>query len=150
MEKTIKVYFPRWAIALYATAAIILIPWIYDLAINLPARHLERHWDVVWVGFDMILLCNIILTLWFLARRVVWVVVSASSLATLLIVDAWFDIMTARQGKEVREAILYGVIELTLAVLTYRLVYVVIHNSAPEKSFSLHVREKKKADSLRT
>jgi hypothetical protein len=143
MEGRVKVYLPKWATVVYATMAVVLIPWILNLASTLPERHLERHWDAVWVGFDFIMLCTIVLTLWFMFKRVIWVVVSASALGALLIVDAWFDIMTAKPGSELREAILYGVLEVSLAVLTYRLVYVMVHHTTPQKNISLHLSNKR-------
>ncbi len=141
MEKTVHVYFPRWATRLYAIMAIILAPWIFNLAESLPARHLERHWDAVWVGFDLIMLTTILLTLWFMIKRKIWVVVSASALATLLVTDAWFDILTAKNGSELHEAIGFGVIELSLGLLTYRLIYLVIHHATPQKNFNLHIEK---------
>src|SRR6185312_3863053 len=142
MEKAIRVYFPRWATTLYAVMAVVLIPWIFDLAANLPARHLARHWDAVWVGFDIIMLTAIILTLWFMIKRKIWVVVSGSALATLMIVDVWFDILTAKPGHEQHVAELFGILEFSLALLTYRLVFLVIHHATPDKSFKLHIESK--------
>jgi hypothetical protein len=140
VERTIRIFLPKWAIALYVLMALILIPWIFDLASSLPSRHLEQHWGTVWVGFDVIMLIAIILTLYFMIKRTVWVVVSATALATLMVIDAWFDVMTAKPGAELREAILSAVLELSLAVLTYHLVYAVVHHATPRKSFSLHVK----------
>jgi hypothetical protein len=144
MERAIKLYLPKWAIGLYVIMAIVLVPWTINLASTLSPQHIEGHWDKVWVGFDFIMLCNTLLTLWFMVKRVVWVVVSASALGTLLLIDAWFDIMTARGGQEIREAVLYAVLEVSLAVLTYRLVYVVVHRATPMKNFSLHVKKRRR------
>lgn len=141
MEKMIHVYFPRWAIILYGASALVLIPWIVQLARNLPARHVTGHWDLVWVGFDLIMLANLLVTLWLMFRRTVWVVVSASALATLFIIDAWFDTVASRPGKEQHQALFFGAVELVLAALTYRMVYLVVHNSTPEKNVKLAIRK---------
>jgi hypothetical protein len=142
MDRATKIYIPKWAGLLYGAMAIVLVPWIFDVAQNLPTRHIIRHWDAVWVGFDVILLFTILLTLWFLIKKTVWVVMSASALATLFIVDTWFDILTSRPGREEREAIAFGVLEVSLALLTYRLVYLVIRQSTPEKNVTLAVKDR--------
>src|SRR5579859_7676184 len=139
MERSTRLYFPRWSIILYGLLSVGLIPWIFNLAENLPTRHLVRHWDAMWVGFDVLMLIAVLVTLWFLIRGLVWVTISASVLATLFIVDAWFDIMTAHPGKEMRNSILFGALEILLAILTYRLVFYVIHRSTPDKNISLSI-----------
>lgn len=143
MERAIKVHFPKWAALVYGGLALILIPWILDLAENLPVRHIARHWDTLWVGFDIMMLCTILLTLWFMFKKMIWIVVSASALATLFIVDAWFDILTARPGREERESIAFGVLEVTLSILTFRLVYLIVHRASTSESISLTTGEQK-------
>ena len=99
MDKT-NLYIPKWASILYAVLAAILIPWIFNLAQNLPARHLVWHWDAMWVGFDILMLITMAITVWLVIKKRIWVVLSATVLATLFIVDAWFDIMTSKSGIE--------------------------------------------------
>lgn len=140
MDKIVHIKLPRWAPYLYGLIALVLVPWIYDLAANLPSRHLARHWDALWVGFDVIMLITIAITVWFMLKRKVWVVVSATALATLFIVDVWFDILTAKPGREEKEAIAFGALEIILAGLTYRLVYHIIHGSAPSKDIKLQTK----------
>ena len=143
MERAIKVHFPKWAVLLYGGLALVLVPWILDLAANLPVRHVARHWDTLWVGFDIMMLITILLTLWFMLKKMVWIVVSASALATLFIVDAWFDILTARPGMEEREAIVFGILEVTLSMLTFRLVYLTVHRATTPGSISFTTDEQK-------
>ena len=142
MDKAINVYLPKWASVLYGVLAIILVPWIITLAEYLPNRHLATHWDTLWVGFDAMILITMLVTVYFMVQKTVWVIVSGTALATLFIVDAWFDILTARPGREQQEAILFGVVELSLAILTYRLVFHVIHHSAPEKNLRMIIKKK--------
>lgn len=137
MDKIVHIQLPKWAPYLYGLIALVLVPWIFDLAANLPSRHLARHWDAVWVGFDVIMLITIAITVWFMLKRKVWVVVSATALATLFIVDVWFDILTAKPGREQTEAYIFGILEISLAILTYRLVFHVIHGSTPTKDIKL-------------
>jgi len=141
MDKIKEIYVPKWASYLYALLAIALVPWIILLAQYLPAKHLARHWDALWVGFDIIMLFNIFLTLYFVIHRKIWVIVSAASLATLFIVDAWFDVLTARPGSDERSSIGQAIIELTLSFLTFRLIYHIIHQSTDKKD--IIIRRKK-------
>jgi NhaP-type Na+/H+ or K+/H+ antiporter len=130
MEKTIRIYIPKWALILYSLLALVLIPWIFNLAVNLPTRHIVHHWDAVWVGFDILMFLVVALTVYFAVKKMVWVTISASALATLFVVDAWFDIMTSRPGRELRNAIFFGSLEIILAGLTFRFVHHMIKHSA--------------------
>ena len=142
MDNVKHIYLPKWAIATYASLGLILVPWIIVLAEYLPTRHVARHWDALWVGFDLIILVTLIITVYFMFKQTVWVIVAASALGTLFIVDAWFDILTARAGSEQLQSIGSGAIELVLSILTYRLVYHVLHQSAPKKELSMIVEAK--------
>ncbi len=130
MVQPTNIYFPKWAAILYGLLAIALVPWIFNLAETLPSRHVARHWDALWVGFDIIIYMALALTLFFAFKKSVWLAVAATALATLFIVDAWFDILTARPGNDQHVSLAFGVLEVVLAVLTYRLVYQIIHRSA--------------------
>jgi len=130
METTIKIYIPRWAVFLYCLLAVTLIPWIFNLAANLPTKHLVHHWDAVWVGYDVMMVLVIALTVYFAVKKMVWVAISASALATLFVIDAWFDILTSQPGREQRVSIFFGSLEIILAGFTFRLVHHMIKHSA--------------------
>ncbi len=111
---------PRWVIVLYAISAIVLIPWTYGLAENLPTLQTAHHWDTAWVGFDIFIICLLILTVYLAIVRSIWLTLTATSLSTLLVVDAWFDVLTANPGRDQVIALGFAAfIELPLAVLTY-------------------------------
>jgi hypothetical protein len=137
MDKRVKVYLPKWASFIYGAMAVILVPWIIHLAERLPTKHIADHWDTLWVGFDIIMLIIMLITVWFMITRKVWVIVSASALATLFLVDVWFDVLTSKPGKEESEALFFGIIEISLSLLTYRLVYRVVHKATPKKGLKL-------------
>jgi hypothetical protein len=141
MDKTTNIYIPRWANIFYSCLAIILLPWIFNLAQSLPTRHIVRHWDAVWVGFDIMMLAAIIATVWFVIRKRIWVILTGTALATLFIVDAWFDILTSKPGQQLKVALLFGLIEVTLAILTYRFVYMVIRNLAKQERFKVTTKK---------
>ena len=108
---------PRWAALLLTLGAAVLIPWTLVLAYRLPARHTSQHWDVAWVGFDIALAVALGATAWSIARRSAWAPSAAAVAATLLLSDAWFDIVLASGREEQFEAGLEAVlVEVPLAI----------------------------------
>jgi len=108
----------RWVVPLFAVAALVLVPWIVFLVRSLPSTHAAPHWDLAWAGFDVglaLLLSAVALAAW---RRSPWLEGAATASATLLTVDAWFDILTSsghvELGMAIGEAVL---VELPLAAL---------------------------------
>ena len=54
-----------------------------------------------------------------MARRSLWVAISASALSTALIVDGWFDILTARPPERLESIILAVFVELPVAFISW-------------------------------
>jgi hypothetical protein len=106
-----------WVGVLFAAAALVLVPWVIFLVRALPSDHRSAHWDVAWGGFDAglaLLLVGVALAAW---RRSPWLEGAATAAATLLVVDAWFDILTSSSRSELVMAIVEAaVVELPLAV----------------------------------
>jgi hypothetical protein len=102
---------------LFAAAALVLVPWVIFLVRALPSDHRSAHWDVAWGGFDTalaLLLVAVAIAAW---RRSPWLEGAATAAATLLFVDAWFDILTSSSRSELITAIVEAVVvELPLAV----------------------------------
>ena len=97
--------------------AVLLIPWTIWLGSTLPARHLSEHWDVAWAGFDAALAVALLGTAISAIRRSLWLVPMATVTATLLICDAWFDVVTAAHGRQLTLALGQAIVlELPLAV----------------------------------
>ncbi len=117
---------PGWWIApVYLAMAVILTPWIVVLAMTLPDRALTANYRLAWVGFDLLLVVSLARTAWLAYRRSPFVVNVASAAATLLVVDAWFDVTTSPPGDALAVALAAAVFaELPLAgfsmVLAYR------------------------------
>ena len=113
---------PRWVVPLYGSAAIVLVPWVVLLVRALPSAHRSAHWDVAWGGFDVglaLLLLAVAVAAW---RRSPWLEGAATAAATLLFVDAWFDVLTASTHRELVVALLEAaLVELPLALLCLRL-----------------------------
>jgi hypothetical protein len=86
----------RWGwLGIMTGGTLVLIPWIIYLAFALPDDYLVHDWTVTWVGFDLLLLGLMAATVVFGMLRRQVMVLTAFATGTLLICDAWFDLMTA-------------------------------------------------------
>ena len=98
--------------------ALALGPWTLYLTYSLPSRHLARHYDLAWVGFDLGLVVMFSATAAAAYRRSRLLVPFAAATAALLVCDAWFDVVTSSGGSEQVESILEACFaELPLAAL---------------------------------
>jgi hypothetical protein len=104
--------------------AVFLVPWTLYLTFTLPSRHVTDHYDLAWVGFDIALATAVGATAWAAVRRLQWLVPLAAVTGTMLVCDAWFDIVTSQTGGEIVEAALEAVFgELPLAAICGYVVY---------------------------
>ena len=104
--------------ALFLAAALVLVPWLGWLAISLPCRYLSRHWGIAWAGFDAGLAVGLASTGFAALRQAPWLDRAAVATATLLGVDAWFDVLTSRGAAAIALATTEALaIELPLALL---------------------------------
>lgn len=108
----------RWVPVAYLVMSLAMLPWIVVLYQTLPDRALSRNYRWAWVGFDVLLMLALGRTAWLAWRRSPFVVNVASATATLLLVDAWFDVMTANRRTLVEACVLALLVELPLAVLS--------------------------------
>lgn len=109
---------PRWSAPVFLVMAVALVPWIAYLAITLPSRTVSDHYRVAWVGFDVVLVIFMAATAWLALKGKRQVELPAIVTATLLVVDAWFDVITSHTGWGRMEAILLAVcVELPTAAL---------------------------------
>ncbi len=96
--------------------AVLLIPWTAYLALTLPERAVAVHYDLAWVGFDVMLVAVLAAAAYAAFRRPRWLPVWASSAATMLVVDAWFDIVTSRGVDRFEAVVMALLVELPVAV----------------------------------
>ncbi len=108
----------RWVAPAYLGAAALLLPWIVYLGAALPDRTTSAHWGVAWVGFDVMEAAALALTGWCALRRFAWLEGAASATATLLVVDAWFDVTTATGSERLLAILLAVLVELPTAALS--------------------------------
>jgi hypothetical protein len=105
---------PRWVAPAFLVAVLVILPWTGYLAATLPrtARIYDR---TAWVGFDIALAILLGLTSLLAWRGRPRVALAAVATATMLVMDAWFDVLTSRRGIDRDVAIAMAVAELTLA-----------------------------------
>jgi hypothetical protein len=85
-----------WLGPIFLLAGAALIPWTVFLAITLPSRHVQTsYYDFAWGGFDLALAAIIGVTGVGLLRRRQWVEATATAAGTMLVCDAWFDVLSS-------------------------------------------------------
>ncbi len=88
------------AAGMLAVLGVGLLPWTLWLALTLPSRKVAEHWDLAWVGFDLVLAAALLATAAAILRRSPFVPATAAATGALLLADAWFDIVTASSSRE--------------------------------------------------
>ena len=97
-----------------------LLPWAVWLSASLPPSHHSAHWDLAWSGFDVGLAICFVGTAFFAYRRSPWVGAFAAATGTLLLTDAWFDVVLESHGNELETAIIEAVVfEIPVACLCF-------------------------------
>jgi len=98
--------------------------WTLRLGADLPARYLVGHWDLAWVGFDLLLAVSIAATGMLTWRGSPARAGASCATAVLLVCDAWFDVSTAAVSTDLVSSVLSAVlVELPLAALAGVLAY---------------------------
>lgn len=105
---------PRWVAPGFAIAAIATVPWVAFLAGSLPST-VRINDRLAWVGFDVALVAMLATTAYLAWRGKPKVALAATALATMLVIDAWFDVNTSQAGAERDLAIGLAVLEVALA-----------------------------------
>jgi len=109
---------PRWVVPLFGLAALLLVPWVVLLVFALPSEHRAAHWDIAWAGFDVALALLLLMVAVAARRRSPRLEGAATATATLLFVDAWFDVLTSSTRAELMVSVAEAaLVELPLAIL---------------------------------
>jgi hypothetical protein len=107
----------RWVTVGSAGIAVGLVPWAIMLSARLPSTAQVQHWGIAWGGFDLMMAAGAGSVAWLSYRGDSRVALAATATATLAVVDAWFDVMTAQPGPEFSTALSLALFaELPLAV----------------------------------
>jgi hypothetical protein len=111
----------EWVALGYGVVGIGLLPWAFWLSSSLPATHHSAHWDVAWSGFDVALAACFCGTAVAAHRRAIgWAAMFAAATGTMLVVDAWFDVVLESHGNERGAAIFLAVVfELPAAAVCF-------------------------------
>jgi len=110
----------KWDVVLVVIVAscVLLAAWIGVLAVTLPKFYRAGSWRGAWVGFDLALLAAFAATGWTAWRRRQLLIVSLVVLATLLLCDAWFDVvLDVRTAGFVPSLLSAVLVELPLALV---------------------------------
>jgi hypothetical protein len=118
-----RVKLPRWLVPLLALAATGLLPWTLWLTYSLPSRHVTEHYDLAWVGFDVALLAAVSTTAVCAVRSSRWLVPTAAATGTMLLCDAWFDVVTSQTGERLEAVLEAALAELPLAAICWLIVF---------------------------
>jgi hypothetical protein len=117
---------PTWVAPVFAGLAALTVPWVVFLAASLP-RTVRVHDRTAWVGFDILLVLMLGVTAYLAWRGRPRVALAAVATATMLAIDAWFDVLTSRDGMDRAVAVGMAVMELTLAAVC---VWIALHAGA--------------------
>jgi hypothetical protein len=107
----------RWTGPLFALFSLVLVPWTIYLAVSLPARQVSANYNAAWAGYDVLLMLALASTAYFALRRSRYLATAATATATMLVVDAWFDVLTTPGVRRLESIGLAVVVELPLAAV---------------------------------
>src|SRR5512132_3228093 len=111
-------------IVVFGAVGLGLLPWAVWLSASLHPHHVTNRWDVAWSGFDVGLALCFLGTAIAAWRRSPWVGAFAAATGTLLLTDAWFDVILESHGNEESTAILEAVcIEIPMAAVCFSIAY---------------------------
>src|SRR5580658_8729886 len=110
----------RWDLLLVVIigGCIVLAAWIGYLVVILPTFYRAGSWRGAWVGFDLAELAAFAATGWAAWKRRQILIICLIVLATLLLCDAWFDVvLDARTAGFVESLLSALLVEVPIAVL---------------------------------
>src|SRR3954465_14682473 len=97
---------PRRVGMALGVVAVALVPWTLWLTFTLPTRHVTHHYRGAWVGFDIFLAVAFGATALAALQASEWLQPLAALTGTMLLCDAWFDVVTSAGGDEMGRAVL--------------------------------------------
>jgi 4-amino-4-deoxy-L-arabinose transferase-like glycosyltransferase len=113
-----------WVVVVFGAIGIGLLPWTVWLSASLKPHHVTHRWDLAWSGFDTGLALLFLSTAFAAYKRSPWMGALAAATGTLLVTDAWFDVVLESHADELRNAILLAVFaELPGAALCFWIAY---------------------------
>lgn len=106
----------------FFAAAVAIVPWTVYLAVTLPKHYSAHFYWFGWTGFDVALVVALVITGRALRHGDVSVHRYASVVATMLVVDAWFNVLNANTRADRLAAVaMAALVELPLAFVCWRI-----------------------------
>ncbi len=115
-------------LVMLVAAALFEVAWIVYLGFSLPPHYRAAHWAAAWIGLDVAEVTALLLAAWAAWRRRAILALFTSSAGTMLLIDAWFDVTTARRGDALQSVLLAVFAELPAALLLYWVTHRVIRH----------------------
>jgi hypothetical protein len=110
---------PRWVVAFFLFCAVVLIPWD-ALMFSVPqVVDVPKHWVLVWGGFDCFLILGFAVTAFRLITRSPKGAVTAAMTGTMLLIDAWFDVLTTHRGGQLVSILMAIFAEIPCALICF-------------------------------
>jgi hypothetical protein len=108
---------PRWVAPVFTVLGAATLPWTVYLAMTLPTHANTHHYRLTWVGFDIMLVVVLLATAYFAWRGNRLVGLLATITATMLVLDAWFDVNSSNHADRPGAILSAALIELPLAAV---------------------------------
>lgn len=108
---------PRWITWFALCVAVGFFGWIVYLATDIRSIVTTQHYDVAWMGFDVLelsMVAGAALAAWRHHRSTT---IFTAICAVMFAVDAWFDVWTSPRGTVLGAALLAVCLELPLVAL---------------------------------
>jgi hypothetical protein len=110
---------PRWVVAFFLGGALVLIPWIVLMFTVPSVANVPKHWELVWGGFDCFLVLGFGVTAFRLITRSPRGAVTAAMTGTMLLIDAWFDVLTTHRGGQIVSILMAAFAEIPCAMICF-------------------------------
>ncbi len=110
---------PRWVVVFFLGGAVVLIPWIVLMFTVPQAVNVTRRWELVWGGFDCFLVLGFAVTAFRLITRSPRGAVTAAMTGTMLLIDAWFDVLTTHRGGQIISILMAIFAEIPCALICF-------------------------------
>ena len=107
----------RTFVRMLIIGAILETVWTIYLGAILPGQYSANHWDVAWVGLDLLQVSLLIGAAWAAWQQRAVLTIFATACATLFVMDAWFDVTTARRGGVYQSVLLAVIVEIPSALI---------------------------------
>ena len=109
-------------LTLLVVSALLEAAWTVYLGWRLPRHYVADDWRMAWVGIDAAQVLTLLAAAWAAWQRRALLIVFSTAAGTLLLVDAWFDVMTAR-GSDLDQSLAFLGLEIPWALLLFWVTY---------------------------